>query len=426
MLEFHLVHVYACDTNLLVTFHNDTVIRFVIEIGRAVDVVHFHTRGNARDRITVHFTRMDYDHEQAIMLHGKFCKFIQQVRNILRFRLSRLRVMVETVERVEDNDAAATADNEFMSLSQYTIRRNITFQRDMGDVFSQKIFRVRKESLRHATAVLKTVSGEFLNQFAEMIDDGGIFRAKEPDFPLMPQAETQHQFVHPLGFSCTGNSGDVDTSPTFIRADLIHLLPSRFRSGTEAVVEKSPQIVMQVGSGEDTFERNFCCLFDGDTETGDTIFAEMLVGIFTLRTVSHHPAAFSSQPVDEFIAQPDSGRISINGNDDFFQVLEVRLHKTVEPGEVRIGSGRHGDGAFESGGDGRSSIQFPLVDDAGGLPQDGVDVVGNQFGTLHHFEKFRESAKFGVYQLFPFKIVEADATFLFAGLRHKFFLFGDA
>lgn len=68
----------------------------------------------------------------------------------------------------------------------------------------------------------------------------------------------------------------------------------------------------------------------------------------------------------------------------------------------------------------------PLVDDAGGLPQDGVDVVGNQFGTLHHFEKFRESAKFGVYQLFPFKIVEADATFLFAGLRHKFFLLGDA
>ena len=44
MLEFHLVHVYACDTNLLVTFHNDTVIRFVIEIGRAVDVVHFHTK----------------------------------------------------------------------------------------------------------------------------------------------------------------------------------------------------------------------------------------------------------------------------------------------------------------------------------------------------------------------------------------------
>ena len=43
----NLVHVYACDTNLLVTFHNDTVIRFVIEIGRAVDVVHFHTRGNA-------------------------------------------------------------------------------------------------------------------------------------------------------------------------------------------------------------------------------------------------------------------------------------------------------------------------------------------------------------------------------------------
>lgn len=73
--------------------------------------------GNARDRITVHFTRMDYNHEQTIMLHGKFCKFIQQVGNILRFRLSRLRVVVETVERVEDNNAAAAADNEFMSLT---------------------------------------------------------------------------------------------------------------------------------------------------------------------------------------------------------------------------------------------------------------------------------------------------------------------
>ena len=71
---------------------------------------------------------MDYDHEQAIMLHGKFCKFIQQVRNILRFRLSRLRVMVETVERVEDNDAAATADNEFMSLSSTRSGETLPFR----------------------------------------------------------------------------------------------------------------------------------------------------------------------------------------------------------------------------------------------------------------------------------------------------------
>lgn len=196
----------------------------------------------------------------------------------------------------------------------------------------------------------------------------------------MPQAETQHQFVHPLGFSCTGNSGDVDTSPTFIRADLIHLLPSRFRSGTKAVVEKSPRRSSCKSAAVKIPSSGTCRLFDGDTETGDTIFAEMLVGIFTPDRKSP-PGSVQLQPVDEFIAQPDSGRIGINGNDDFFQVLEVRLHKTIEPGEVRIGSGRHGDGAFESGGDGGSSIQFALVDDAGGLPHNGVDVVGNQFGT---------------------------------------------
>ena len=275
MLEFHFIHIDTGNADFLVALHHDSIVSLVIKVGRAVDVVHFHTRGNARDRITVHFTRMDYNHEQTIMLHGKFCKFIQQVRNILRFRLSRLRVVVETVERVEDNNAAAAADNEFMSLGQYTIRRNITFQRDMRDIFSQKIFRVRKESLRHATAVLKTVSGEFLNQFAEMIDDRDVLRTEEANLPLMSQAETQYQFVHPFRFSRARRSGDDDVAAAFVGTDFVHFLPPRFGTGTEAVVEKSPQIVMQVGSGEDTFERNFCCLFDGDTETGDTIFAEM-------------------------------------------------------------------------------------------------------------------------------------------------------
>ena len=115
MLEFHLVHVYACDTNLLVTFHNDTVIRFVIEIGRAVDVVHFHTRSSPGCGVAVHLARVGHEDQEAVILRGKFRKFIQQIRDILRLRLSRCRFVVEAVERVEDEDAATTADNEFMS-----------------------------------------------------------------------------------------------------------------------------------------------------------------------------------------------------------------------------------------------------------------------------------------------------------------------
>ena len=201
----------------------------------------------------------------------------------------------------------------------------------MGDVLGEKLLGACQQSLRHAAAVLETVAGKFLNQFAEMIDDRGIFRAKEPDFPLMPQAETQHQFVHPLGFSCTGNSGDVDTSPTFIRADLIHVLPSRFRSGTEAVVEKSPQVAVQVGGGENAFEGDFHRLFDSDAETFEAIFDEMFIGVLAVRPVGDHAATLGTEAVDKFVAQADSGGIGVDGDDDFFQVLEVGFHETVEP-----------------------------------------------------------------------------------------------
>ena len=56
----------------------------------------------------------------------------------------------------------------------------------------------------------------------------------------------------------------------------------------------------------------------------------------------------------------------------------------------------------------------------------GVDVVRNQFGTLHHFEMLFPTAEFRVHQLPAFKIVEADTTLLRAELRHKFLLFRDA
>ena len=66
------------------------------------------------------------------------------------------------------------------------------------------------------------------------------------------------------------------------------------------------------------------------------------------------------------------------------------------------------------------------MDDAGSLPDKGVDVVRNQFGTLHHFEMLFPTAEFRVHQLPAFKIVEADTTLLRAELRHKFLLFRDA
>ena len=183
---------------------------------------------------------------------------------------------------------------------------------------------------------------------------------------------------------------------------------------------------MQVGGGEDAFQRHFRRLSDGDTETFDSIFDEMFVGVLAAGAVRDDTAAFGAHAVDKLVTQADSGRIGVYGDDDFFQVLEMGFHETVEPREIGVGARRNGDDAFKSGGDGRGGIQFAFVDDAGRLPYDGVDVVRNQFGSLHHFEMLLATAEFRVHELPALEVVEADATLLRGGLRHKFFLLRDA
>ena len=264
-------------------------------------------------------------------MRGKFRKFIQQIRDILRLRLSRCRFVVEAVERVEDEDAATTADNEFAGFGKHTVGGGIAFQGDMGDVLGEKLLGACQQSLRHAAAVLETVSGEFLNQFAEMIDDRDVLRTEEANLPLMSQAETQYQFVHPFRFSRAGRSGDDDVAAAFVGTDFVHFLPPRFGTGTEAVVEKSPQVAVQVGSGENAFEGNFHRLFDSDAETFEAIFDEMFIGVLAVRPVGDHAATLGTEAVDKFVAQADSGGIGVDGDDDFFQVLEVGFHETVEP-----------------------------------------------------------------------------------------------
>ena len=105
----------------------------------------------------------------------------------------------------------------------------------------------------------------------------------------------------------------------------------RFGTGTEAVVEKSPQVAVQVGSGENAFEGNFHRLFDSDAETFEAIFDEMFIGVLAVRPVGDHAATLGTEAVDKFVAQADSGGIGVDGDDDFFQVLEVGFHETVEP-----------------------------------------------------------------------------------------------
>ena len=87
---------------------------------------------------------------------------------------------------------------------------------------------------------------------------------------------------------------------------------------------------MQVGSGENAFEGNFHRLFDSDAETFEAIFDEMFIGVLAVRPVGDHAATLGTEAVDKFVAQADSGGIGVDGDDDFFQVLERSSHERLE------------------------------------------------------------------------------------------------
>lgn len=140
MLEFHLIHIHTGDSDFLVALNDNSVISLVVKIYGTVDVIHFHTRGDTRRRISVHFARVGGDYQQAIILSGKFSEFIQQVGEVLRLRLPRFGFVVEAVERVEDEDAAAAADNELAGFGYHTFGSGVAFEGNMRDVVRQKLF----------------------------------------------------------------------------------------------------------------------------------------------------------------------------------------------------------------------------------------------------------------------------------------------
>ena len=82
--------------------------------------------------------------KESIISASILIRYIQmcirdRIRDILRLRLSRCRFVVEAVERVEDEDAATTADNEFAGFGKHTVGGGIAFQGDMGDILGEKL-----------------------------------------------------------------------------------------------------------------------------------------------------------------------------------------------------------------------------------------------------------------------------------------------
>ena len=174
MFELHLIHIHTGHPHPLVTFHHNTIIRLVEEIGRAVDIIHLHARSSVRHRVTVHLARMGDKHHQAIMLHRKFRNHIQEIGKILRLRLSRLRSVVKPVERVVHQNTAPPPHHQLVRLRKHPLRRGVPLQRDMRHVIGKKLLRPHQQPFRNAAPLLETVSGQLLHQLSDVIDNANI------------------------------------------------------------------------------------------------------------------------------------------------------------------------------------------------------------------------------------------------------------
>lgn len=77
MFELHLIYMYPHHTFLIVTFHNDAEVGFVIEIRGAEDIVHLHAGRDTRHRIAIHLAWMGNEDDQTMVVGGKATQTIE-------------------------------------------------------------------------------------------------------------------------------------------------------------------------------------------------------------------------------------------------------------------------------------------------------------------------------------------------------------
>lgn len=195
VFKFHLLHMDAGERFVIVPFHHQPIVGLVVKVGRTTDIVHLRAWFAFGQRITVDLPGMCHKNAEAMVLGDEIRQFVQHRRKVLRLRLSRLRGMVETVQRVPDKNAASFARHQFAAFGQYGIRGGILFEGNVADVFGKELPYLQETPLIHATIGQETASREFLGEFAQVVDDGDVFGAEESDFPLVAQTEAEDEFV---------------------------------------------------------------------------------------------------------------------------------------------------------------------------------------------------------------------------------------
>ena len=411
----------------VVAVYHEAEVGHVGEVGRAVDVVHLDTAQGAVLFVAVHLAGMGHEDDEALVEDGETSQLVQGVGDVGHFRLPRFQMLLQAVHGVDDEDAHPFAAHHLAGFLQDVVDAVApVVGQDVRHVAVQPAHCLPVDGFRHARSGGEAVAGQLLRQLVQMVGDGHVFGAEEGDFPLVAQAEAQHQLVGEFGLAVAGASGHHQQAAGLEGAVFVEVVPAGVGTPLQAVLVEGAQVVAAVFGGEDAFQGHFFGLLDADAEAFGAVFHQMLVGILATLAEVHDAAAFHSDAAREFLPERLPCRVLVYGDVDGLLVFEVRLHEAVQPREVALGAGGHGDDVLASGGDDGCRVELAFGDDALRGAEDAVHVVGDELGPLHHHEVLQGAAVLGVDERPVLEVVEADAVLLLAALREAHRLFGDA
>ena len=267
----------------------------------------------------------------------------------------------------------------------------------------------------HATG-LEVLTTEFLAQLAQVVAHGHVFGTEKGGHPAMFEAKAKHHLVNKFGLSATGDAG-YHTQTTGLEGDaLIELLKSRIGTGRGPFEEERAQVFTHIGGGVHAFERNLGCAVNGIAKCLCTVFQQHIVGVLAIVGKCHHAATLLAQPTKQFVPQFDAHGVVIYRQINNLFVVEVRLHKRIQPGKILVGPTGNADHFCAPGGEAGQRIGFALHDDALLCTGYAVDVVRNEACTGVEFESLVGRAVFGIHHLAIVQIIKANAAFRFATL----------
>ena len=446
VLELHLIDIGGDELQVVVAVDDEAVVGLVAEVGRTVDIVHFHTSLLSVEVGTVHLTRMSHEDDQALVAAGETRESVVDMGIPSKFVLGIFRLGIDTVERVDDEDTHTTARHSPVGNREDIVERmtripcfllippaslpiarklhNPIFaepRQDVADILVEPIDTGIVELAGHAGRRLEREAGELLAELAQVVDDRDILGREICNLPVVEQTETQAELVDEFRLAVARTAAHHHVPTRLESHQVVEPLHPDGSTALHAFIEQRQQLVAHIRGSLDADERDIVGSLDTFAHPIGTMSDQHIVGILAPIGPIYQQAMVGIQAADEFIAQHQPLLIVVESEHYTHLVVEVSLDETVQKTEVLLGTIGHRDGFEVSALDEGESIELPLGDVAERLAYDGVDVPRDEFSLREEREPLVDGTALDIDVFTLVEEVETDTSLLFLkpGIRQR-------